>query len=1181
MLGILDEDTRNDLLKVRNLTLKKCIDICRAAEHANVKHKAIKAENPLVNKINVKKLRKSKTSTKRSSTSKTSDCLFCTTQHVLKKEECPAYGRQCSNCLQFNHYASKCTNSQVKKKVKSKVKSKSSRMTKVNQIRDDDDDDSYSSSTDGEFVNSCELSDTKSKVNDVKCRMLIGRSEVDFQIDTGAAVNILPLKYAKNVQKTSKVLCAWNKSKVAPLGVCRRNIVNPRNNRKYNVEFVVVDDEFTPLLGLKASEHMKLVSIREDNFERVLVTQSSDILDTYSDVMTDKLGKFSGEQHLNVDENVQPVVMPNRRVPLSLRSKLKDELDRLVDLKVIEPMDEPTPWISQLVIASKKNGDIRICLDPKELNQALLREHFTLPILEDTLHELGQSKVFTKADLSSGYWHIVLDEESSKLTTFQTCFGRYKWLRLPFGLNVSSEIFQKRILDCFSGLSGIVCIADDIVIHGKTIEEHDKNLELFLQRCRENNVVLNKDKLVLRTDSITFMGHIVTKDGLKSDPEKIQAIRDFPVPTKVDELRRFLGLVNYMSKFLPNATDVLHPLHNLLKKDVTWTWSESQSNSFQSIKDMIVNSPMLYIYDPSKELILENDASEYGLGSALMQEGRPVAFSSRALSNAEKNYAQIEKEMLAIVNGLTKFHHFTFGRFVRVLSDHKPLVSIVKKPLFRAPKRLQAMLLRLQEYNFEVEYRPGNLIPISDALSRAPTSKPIRQELISVNNLSFSPAKEHRLQEIRDKTNADDSLQMLKKVIMKGWPCDKTLVPKCITPYFDYRDELTVQDGIILRGERLVIPTSMRSEMKNKIHSGHSGINSCLRRAREFLFWPNISAEVRQFVESCDICSSFCTEQAKEPLYLHETPSRPWEKVGTDIFKFKGRHYLITVDYFSQFFEVDFLAEINSETVITKLKHHFCRYGIPDVVISDNGPQYTSHEFHNFAKKYGFSHEPISPGNSQSNGAAEAAVKIAKNVMKKCHRAKEDPYLGLLNVRNTPNEGMETSPVQRLLGRRTKTAIPTIPERLKPVAINFEKERRDKERKSQSIADRYVNRKELPPLKVGDVVRMQPIQNRTDEWKEAIVSKRLKNRSYEVTVNGRKYRRNRRYLRSSTESRKEKPNVRSGVTSYLVDDMSNEIVIPNPSDNTNETSGNTNGNNDNTVITRSGRISKPPDRLNL
>ena len=237
---------------------------------------------------------------------------------------------------------------------------------------------------------------------------------------------------------------------------------------------------------------------------------------------------------------------------------------------------------------------------------------------------------------------------------------------------------------------------------------------------------------------------------------------------------------------------------------------------------------------------------------------------------------------------------------------------------------------------------------------------------------------------------------------MQGWPDHKSLLPKPLTPYFDYRDELTVQDGIILRGERIVIPASMRRDMKERVHAGHSGINSCLRRAREFIYWPGISAEIRQYVESCNTCSSYSSNQAKEPLFMHETPSRPCEKVGTDIFTISGRNYLITVDYFSQFFEVDYLSELNSESVINKLKHHFCRYGIPDVVISDNGPQYSSHCFQIFANKYGFSHETISPGNSQANGAAEAAVKIAKNLMKKCIKAKEDPYIGLSNLRYTP-----------------------------------------------------------------------------------------------------------------------------------------------------------------------------------
>ena len=377
--------------------------------------------------------------------------------------------------------------------------------------------------------------------------------------------------------------------------------------------------------------------------------------------MDGKLGSFSCVQQLKIRDDAKPVVMSDKRPAISVRPKLKAELDRLVDLGVITPVEQPTPWASQLKLTYKSNGDPRICLCPKELNKVLLREHFTLPILEDILHELGSSTVFTKADLASGYWHVKLDETSSMLTTFQTYFGRYRWLRLPFGLSVSAEIFQKHMLNTFSDLPGVVCVADDIIIHGKTTEEHDRNLENFFKKCHERNIKLNKKKLALRTDSITFMGHLITKDGLRSDPEKMKAISEYPIPQTLPELRRFLGMVNYMAKFLPHVTDTLHRLHNLLKKDVPWTWSQCQSDAFLSVKEMIVNSPVLAYYDPNKELTLENDASEYGLGSTLMQDGKPIAFASRALSNTERNYVQIEKEMLAILYGLNKFHHFTFG----------------------------------------------------------------------------------------------------------------------------------------------------------------------------------------------------------------------------------------------------------------------------------------------------------------------------------------------------------------------------------------------------------------------------------------------------------------------------------------------------------------------------------------
>ncbi|XP_048239742.1 uncharacterized protein K02A2.6-like [Haliotis rufescens] len=894
--------------------------------------------------------------------------------------------------------------------------------------------------------------------------------------------------------------------------------------------------------------------------------------------------------------------MPNRRVPVALRSKLNTELDRLEKLGVIAPVSEPTPWVNQIAITQKKSGELRICLDPQELNKALCREHYTLPVLEDTLHELGKSRVFSKADLSSGYWHVQLDEESSLLTTFQTCFGRYRFLRLPFGLSVSSEIFQKKLIQALDGLPGIVCIADDVLIHGRNLEEHDAHLEAFLARCRESHIKLNPSKLELRLSEITFMGHLITKDGLKSDPEKVRAIQNMVPPTNLEELRRYLGLVNYLSKFLPNLTDVLAPLRNLVRKDVAWTWSSSQQESFQKVKDMVTKAPVLSYYDPEKELTVENDACEHGIGSVLMQEGKPVAYASRSLTDTEQRFAQIEKEMLAVTFGLEKFHHYTYGRSVTVITDHKPLVSIVKKPLSRAPNRLQSLLLRTQRYVFDLQYLPGTAIPIADTLSRAPLPDKPSSETVYVNNVYHLPIKDKLMNDIRVATASDETLTKLKSTIMEGWPTHKENLSSELTPYFSYRDELTIQDGIILHGPRVVIPLALRDEIKRKLHVGHMGINSCLRRAKTLVFWPLMSSDIRQYIESCDICARFSDKQSPEPLIMHEIPDHPWEKVGTDIFTIEGRNYLVTTDYYSNFFEIDFLPETTSDVVVTKLKHHFARHGIPKVVISDGGPQYTSEKFKKFSQSWGFSHETSSPGNSKANGAAEAAVKVAKRMMKKCLAAKEDPYLGLLNVRNTPTEGVQTSPAQRLFGRRTRTQVPCT---LKTIQHDSgPDDKQQLEDKRMLVVERH-NRKysgrPLKPLQVGDTVRMQPIQTGRKEWNEATVTDEIKPRTYSVrSDNGHCFKRNRQQLRLARKSRVEDdvnleiptfPNCQSPRRSRddeLIQDkqcvqssanLSNtqtDSVIP-----TRDVPKNTSSPKSDMFKTKSGRVVKPVKRLDL
>lgn len=307
----------------------------------------------------------------------------------------------------------------------------------------------------------------------------------------------------------------------------------------------------------------------------------------------------------------------------------------------------------------------------------------------------------------------------------------------------------------------------------------------------------------------------------------------------------------------------------------------------------------------------------------------------------------------------------------------------------------------------------------------------------------------------------------------------------------------------------------MRAEMKQKCHAGHLGINSCLRRARELLFWPGMSAEIRQYVQACATCATYADRQPAEPLIITEVPKRPWQRVATDIFSWGGNEYLVTVDQHSSFFEVDKLNGSTSDAVISRLRGHFARYGIPDILISDNGPQFSSSMFRKFVKDWAFTHKTISPGNSQANGAAEAAVKIMKRLMRKCKASGEDLLLGLLNMRNISTEGLNTSPAQRLLGRRTKATVPTTEALLRPSYTYSHYEAQKKEDKKLR---RQGKGRELSQLHVGSNVWIQPLRPHAREWEEATVRKRLTGRSYEVeNASGQRYRRNRRFIRQTIQ----------------------------------------------------------------
>ncbi|XP_042071499.1 uncharacterized protein K02A2.6-like [Haplochromis burtoni] len=620
--------------------------------------------------------------------------------------------------------------------------------------------------------------------------------------------------------------------------------------------------------------------------------------------------------------------------------------------------------------------------------------------MEDLFSDLAGATHYSQIDLSSAYHQLPLHPESRKLTAFITHEGLFQFTRVPFGLASAPSAFQKMMQTVLKDLPGVRNYLDDIIVYGTSKEVHDTRLQAVLQRLRDVGLQINAGKSSFCQSHITFLGHVISKEGLRPSQHHLTAIAEAPAPKDMAALRSFLGLSSWFSKFIPDYATLVEPLRQLLKTDmkVELQWNEAAHESFSNLKKLLLESPALAVYDPDLPAFITTDASDYGLGAVLTQlhpdqVERVVAFASRTLSPAERKYSTTEKEALACVWAVERWRTYVWGRRFTLRTDHQALTTLLStKGMNRAGMRIARWSARLMCFQYDVQYRPGVQNVIADCLSRVPLTysstdidaeKDLLLEIAEVSPLLTATP----LTDFKAECEDCPDLSLLRQVIRSGWPKVKRSLPPEIQPYFLVRHELAVESPLVFRGTRLVVPRSLREKVICLAHEGHQGIVRTKQRLRELYWWPCMDTQVHAILSSCSVCQ-LCDKTAKTaptPLQPVQFPDGPFQHVAVDIVGPFDRgsqdcRFAITlVDYFSKWPEVAFTSSATTDTVIRFLSSVFAREGNPCELTTDNGPQFTSSAFADFLKERGIKHIRTSVYHPQANGCVERFNRVLKD----------------------------------------------------------------------------------------------------------------------------------------------------------------------------------------------------------
>lgn len=950
--------------------------------------------------------------------------------HTSGSSLCPANNRECYKCKKMGHFGAQCKTPNLKRRPEtSNYTTKRPRVERVRAIGNEEEE------RERNFIYS--ISD-----GDELIWVKIGGIRIQMLIDSGCNKNII----SENVWRyliTSKAerydetrecrevfIPYGDKPKpLVVLGKFSANLLIEDKGKKIEkiADFFVIKGGRQCLLGKLTARELGVLFIGLPSTHGVRALQGLAI---------QPFPKIEGVKvKIPIDPDVQPICQHPRRPPVALLSKIEEKIEYLLERDIIEPVEGGCEWVSPLVPIIKDNGELRLCVDMRRANAAILRERHLMPTIEDFLPRFSSAKLFSRLDIKEAFHQVELHEKSRYITTFITHTGLYRYKRLMFGIVIAPEVFQRIMEQILATVSSnVVNYIDDILVFAKSEEEHDRILRQVLRILKEKGIMLNQEKCIFKVPVVEFLGHKISNQGIEPTKRKIEALQKFRAPSSTEEVRSFLGLITYLARFLPDLATTTAPLRELTHSNISFTWSKRQEEAFHKLKEMVSDVKLLCFFDNNMRTRVIADASPVALGAVLVQfngpnddEPRPIAYASKSLTPTEQRYCQTEREALALVWAVERFAPYLLGRIFELETDHKPLETIFK-PVSRPCARIERWILRLQSFRFVVKYRKGKA-NIADPLSRLvenEENEPFEQEnKFMVGAVMESAAID--VEEVEESVKKDETLDKLKSCLQSGlW------TEPAVKPYVPFEDELGLVGEMVVRGNKLVIPTALRDRMLDLAHEGHPGESVMKRRLRNRVWWPGMDQEVAKRVATCEGCRLVEAPGRPEPMTRRVLPLKPWVDIALDFLGPMpcGAYLLVVIDYFSRYKEIEIMGRITAKETVERLDKIFTRLGYPRTITLDNAKQLVGTELEEFSRKHGIHLNHSTPYWPQENGLVErqnrSLLKRLKISSALGRDWKKDLNEYLMMYYTTPHSTTGKTPTELLYGRTIRSKIPGV-----------------------------------------------------------------------------------------------------------------------------------------------------------